>query len=146
MTTKSDFQIAERNSNWKGDDVGLCGLHSWVRRRIPKPENCQRCGEAGFIELSCLDHIYTRDLERWKYLCRSCHSAIDEKILNITNYRKTKICICGQEISSNRKHCLLCSRQARLNWWKEYNLKRGHTKGYGRAGRPRKEQEMSGLR
>ena len=145
MPTKSESKLLERNPQWKGDEVGYNALHAWIKRRLEKPEKCEQCGNSGFIELSCLDHSYTRDLGRWKYLCRSCHSALDAKIVNITDHRKSKFCECGQEIISNRQYCEECSRQRRLDWWKSYNFKRGRTKGYARSGRPRKEQEVSPL-
>ena len=119
-------KLSEKNPNWKGENTGMVGLHAWVKRRLPKPDCCSKCGNPGFIELVCIGHEYKRDLSVWTYLCRSCHSAIDKKIMNISaGIRKTVKCPdCGTEIKRPSQFCKICSRRRRLDWWKQYNKQR----------------------
>lgn len=125
-------KLSENNPNWRGENTGIIGLHSWVRRRLPKPDRCSKCGNIGFIELACIGHNYKRDLSVWTYLCRSCHSSIDQKVLNINGNRKTSNCLtCGIEIKKPWQYCSECSRQRRLDWWKQYNKKRRSGCGQG---------------
>ena len=115
--------VGDRNGQWKGDDVGIDGLHAWVARRLKKPERCPRCGEAKRLELSCKSHEYSRDLSKWEYLCRGCHSAVDQKIRNIVEGEKPRCCVCGVELDSTRKYCSVCRIVSRRLWWKEFNAR-----------------------
>jgi len=111
-----------KNGLWKGDEVGYYALHEWVRKRLPKPDKCE-CGKEGFIELCCIGHEYKRDLSVWKYLCRSCHSSIDQKVLNIQKNRKISSCLtCGAEVKTPKKYCNVCLRLRRLSRFKNYYL------------------------
>lgn len=115
----------ELNNQWKGDAVGLNALHGWARRNLPKPKECSWCGRDGFIELACPGHHYKRDFSSFVYLCRSCHTLLDEKNLDKEmTFPKNKTCECGTLIESNRDYCVPCSKKRRLDWWKRYNLKR----------------------
>jgi len=117
----------EKNGQWKGDKVTYNALHAWVRRKLPKPDFCPICQRKKKLELMCKNHQYSRDLEKFIYVCRSCHSAIDQKVLSITKNRKIKKCpTCGKEIYSWRRYCIDCAHQIRLKWWKQYNFKRRH--------------------
>ena len=126
MAGGNAINLAEQNPMWKGDNAGIAALHAWVKRRLPKPLRCPKCGHDGFIELACIGHSYSRDLKVWTYLCRSCHSGIDEKIVNIrAGVRTKKSCEhCGAAIVSPSRFCKPCSKQRRLDWWKGYNQKR----------------------
>jgi len=133
------INLAEKNGQWKGDDVGLDGLHSWVARRLAKPDRCPSFGVVRKLELSCKNHEYTRDLTGWEYLCRCCHSRVDQKILNLKDGRKPRCIECGAELMSARRHCPKCRAITRRRWWKEYNSKerrrewiREHNKEYYR--------------
>lgn len=63
--------------NWKGDNVGKCGLHSWIRKQIKKPEFCEICKKNVPIDLASKNHVYKRDFSTWLWLCRSCHRKMD---------------------------------------------------------------------
>jgi len=67
------------NPQWKGDDVGYGKLHSWVIKRIPKPEICPMCKERKVFDLSNKG-IYNRDLNNWEWLCRRCHMESDGRL------------------------------------------------------------------
>jgi len=67
----------EGNGNWKGDKVGHRSIHGWVRRRKKKPEFCEFCGKNRPYDLANISNEYKRDLNDYKYLCRSCHRKYD---------------------------------------------------------------------
>lgn len=59
--------------NWKGDKVGKRALHSWIKRRLDKPNNCELCKRRTRLELSNKSQKYMRDLGDWQWLCAKCH-------------------------------------------------------------------------
>ena len=78
----------EKHPAWKGDDIGRCGLHQWVRKHLPIPEKCQFCHELKNLDLANTIGVYNRDLKNWVYLCRSCHCIYDGKINNLYKTRQ----------------------------------------------------------
>jgi len=86
--------ISERNENsknglWKGDDVGYHALHTWVRRRKEKPDECKKCNSPPF-DLANISGKYKRDINDYQWLCRSCHMKEDGRLFNMRGgkYRK----------------------------------------------------------
>jgi len=73
-------QLKDKNHQWKGKDAGYQAIHLWVRARLKKPRRCQKCGKKT-EDLDCcnISGNYTRDLDDWQYLCRSCHTKFDKK-------------------------------------------------------------------
>lgn len=69
----------EEHLNWKGNKVGIQALHTWIRRHKKKPNKCPKCGKNKPLELSNIDHKYNRNLDDYRYLCRSCHRLYDIK-------------------------------------------------------------------
>ena len=69
----------EDNGNWKGDKAGIDAIHGWIKRRKPKPESCELCGENKKLELSNKDHKYSRNLGDYQYVCKLCHRRYDIK-------------------------------------------------------------------
>ena len=77
----------EKSYSWKGDNVGYWGVHSWVRKRIGRPEKCKLCNKEGrklvngkwSIQLANKDHLYKRNLTDWIPLCISCHRIFDNQ-------------------------------------------------------------------
>jgi len=76
---KSQTKLSEKNPNWTGDKVGLNGLHSWVKRRLKKPETCDFCNNSKPYDLANKG-IYDRNLDNWEWLCRKCHMTKDGRI------------------------------------------------------------------
>lgn len=66
----------ENNPRWKGDNVGYDALHDYIRARKIKPEKCERCNKKRKLELSC-NGKYTRNLDDYEYICKSCHGKKD---------------------------------------------------------------------
>jgi hypothetical protein len=72
----------KRNGNWN-ENVGYAGIHKWVRRNRPAPENCEICGvKRERLDCANLSGEYKRDLNDWIYLCRRCHMKTDDRIKN----------------------------------------------------------------
>jgi hypothetical protein len=86
---------AEGNGMWKGDEVGRQGCHFYAKRRLIKPDGCSRCNKiTNTLDLCYKDHkagmkndIYTRDLNMWLWLCRSCHMQLDGRMKNLKRGR-----------------------------------------------------------
>lgn len=75
-------QLGERNHGWKGDDVGYKALHTWLRRRLPKPSKCGRC-DAPPLDLANVSGEYKRDIADWEWLCRRCHMKTDGRLAQL---------------------------------------------------------------
>lgn len=68
----------ENCPNWKGNKVKYNGLHQFVASRKPKPQFCEECGKEKKLELANIkNHNYTRNPKDYKWLCRKCHSKLD---------------------------------------------------------------------
>ena len=78
-------KVGELNPNWKSS-VGYEGIHSWVRRRLIKPEMCPKCNIRESYDLANISQKYLRDLSDWKWLCRRCHMVEDGRINNLKQY------------------------------------------------------------
>lgn len=80
---KKFIQITgEKNTNWKGGEVGYFSLHNWVKRHLGSPEKCEHCGttekkDPKFFQWANKSHEYKRDLTDWIRLCRTCHDKYD---------------------------------------------------------------------
>jgi len=75
-------KLGENNPVWRGDEVGYCALHAWVKRRKLKPVLCEICRIKPPYDLASIDDKYTRNLDDWQWLCRKCHMATDNRGLN----------------------------------------------------------------
>jgi len=86
---KKGHGLKEENVNWKGDKVGYHALHSWVNRKLGKPNKCEICGTetAKNYEWANKNHKYKRDLNDWIRLCRFCHRKFDKQYNLVDNNR-----------------------------------------------------------
>lgn len=97
--------VDDRNSMWKGDEVGYTQLHAWLKKWLPKPKLCENCKKAPPHDLANKTGIYNRDLKNWEWLCRKCHMEKDGRLsrfLSHTNAGKR-----GKE-NGNYKHGKYC--------------------------------------
>jgi hypothetical protein len=80
---KKGERLNEKHPLWKGDDVGLSGLHKWIERNLGKPTTCEHCGKTGLtghkIHWANKDHTYQRNIIDWIRLCVDCHTKYDIK-------------------------------------------------------------------
>ena len=80
---------AEGNHRWVGDKVGYEGVHTWIKRRLPKPKRCENCREIKKLDLSNRGGKYLRRLNDWDWLCRKCHMEKDGRLNKLINRNKT---------------------------------------------------------
>ena len=78
--TISEANNGEYNGMWKGTDVGKKELHEWVRKNKPKPKLCVDCKKAKPYDLANISQEYKRDINDFKWLCRSCHIKKDGRL------------------------------------------------------------------
>lgn len=81
--------MGEDNPNWKGDSVGLNGLHIWIKRNFNKPSSCQRCLVKPPYDLANKG-IYNRDIKNWEWLCRKCHMETDGRLAILKRIHRGK--------------------------------------------------------
>jgi len=84
--SKSTYNSGEKHYAWKGDNIGYHALHKWLRKNMPKPEECQGCNKKESLELANITGIYTRDFINYKYLCHKCHHILDGRDSNLIQY------------------------------------------------------------
>ena len=77
----------EGNPNWVGNKVSYFGIHTYMRRRVPKPEFCQECRIRKACDMANVSGRYLRDLSDWRYLCRRCHMEEDGRFKNLKQFR-----------------------------------------------------------
>ena len=84
ISTRNKNKTNEKNSNWKGNKVGVIGIHQWLRRNFIKKRICEFCGFSSNNPLR-IDWAlikgkkYERKRENFMELCRSCHTKYDRK-------------------------------------------------------------------
>ena len=67
----------DKNYGWKGDNVGYCSVHIWVRKHKVKPLLCEECHKVPPRELANISGKYLRDINDYRYLCIKCHRRED---------------------------------------------------------------------
>lgn len=74
-------QYAEKNPNWKGNNVGYDGLHSWVYRQLGKASKCSKDEnhKSTRYHWANISRKYKRQLDDWISLCPSCHLKADRR-------------------------------------------------------------------
>lgn len=74
--------LGEKNTKWKGDDVGYGALHTWIERRLGKADHCCLCSgiKAKKFYWHNISLEYKRDLSDWQSLCPSCHRKLHIRI------------------------------------------------------------------
>jgi hypothetical protein len=95
----SEIHKGNLNPMWKDDKVDYPALHKWIFINKPKKELCENCKKVKPFDLANISGEYKRDINDFKWLCRSCHMKEDgrrEKLIqriikqNKTNNPKWK--------------------------------------------------------
>jgi len=79
-------KYADKESwEWKGNDVGYRGLHSWVTKHLGKAHRCELCKLnkipkkfKRYFQWANISHKYKRNLKDWIQLCIKCHKKYDK--------------------------------------------------------------------
>lgn len=82
---KGTFQNQD-NPMWKGNNVTKHPLHIWIKRRKPKTDLCENCGIVPPYDLANISGEYKRDVNDFKWLCRSCHMKEDGRMNNLVQF------------------------------------------------------------
>ena len=81
--SSSPNQKDQNNHNWKGDRAGYVAIHTWINRKLGKPDICEHCKSDNLfaykIQWANKDHKYKRNLKDWIRLCSRCHKRYDLK-------------------------------------------------------------------
>ena len=56
----------------------LSKLHQYIRKIKPKQSYCTICNQKKRLELASINHTYTKNIEDYLWLCRSCHILFDK--------------------------------------------------------------------
>ncbi len=80
--------MGKKNRMWKGDDVGIVGLHSWIKRHKTKVALCQECNKKEPFDLANISGKYKRDINDFEWLCRRCHMIKDGRFNNLKWLRR----------------------------------------------------------
>jgi len=85
----SQSKLGEKNGMWVGLKIGYAGVHSYIKRRLKKPDKCSNCSKVTFkLDLANISQEYKRELNDWEYLCRKCHMTKDGRILLLGKYEQ----------------------------------------------------------
>ena len=92
--------------NWRGDEVGYYGIHSWVQKELGSPSECADCGDTSprRYEWANISREYKRDINDWKRLCRPCHHKFDSISEKVWATREINGTARGWEIEK-KTHC-----------------------------------------
>ena len=75
-----NVQQGNKNSNWKGDNVGYHGLHARISRKFGQPKFCSECGmtdKSRKYHWANISKHYKKDNKDFKRLCVRCHRIFD---------------------------------------------------------------------
>lgn len=67
----------EKNTKWKGKNVGYFSLHMWLTRNYGKPKICEYCNSTDKVQWASKTYKYIRDRNDWLHLCYQCHRQYD---------------------------------------------------------------------
>ena len=101
------FRHGEDNPVWKADNVSYKSLHQYIRRHLSRPNICENCKSVTPYDVACINGIYDRNLENWRWWCRRCHMNIDGranglKTVNLIDMSDRVCADCGSSKTSRR--------------------------------------------
>lgn len=75
--------LGEKAYNWKGNNATKIANHHYIRRHYPHEGYCETCGTiTNKLDLANIkNHVYTKDRNDYRYLCRSCHEKFDKHLV-----------------------------------------------------------------
>lgn len=96
----------EKHPRWK-EDIGYIALHNWLNKNYKKPPQCNRCGAKNTrLEWANISGRYTRDIQDYLALCKTCHVKQDRRTHCHKGHKYTK----ENTYTNNRGHrrCIAC--------------------------------------
>lgn len=86
--TRSCALSGSRSYLWKGDNVGIDALHTYMRKHVPNPQKCNDCKKEGKMDLANISGEYKREVSDWEWLCRRCHMKKDGRLSIFLSHRQ----------------------------------------------------------
>lgn len=73
------YKESAENGMWKGSEASLIAKHTFVVRRLGKPQRCEHCGttEKRMYHWANISGNYLRDVSDYIRLCVPCHKRFD---------------------------------------------------------------------
>lgn len=85
-TTSKSYK-GRGNPAWKGDNITIGSIHSWLLKNFTKRKNCDHCNKIKKLDFALKkNYKYSRNIKDYLHLCRSCHLKYD-----FTQERKVKM-------------------------------------------------------
>jgi hypothetical protein len=73
-----EYSPGPKNGSWKENPCNV-SYHNYIKRRKPRVEFCESCGEKKFLHLSNKNgHKYSRNPDDYWWLCAKCHWHFDK--------------------------------------------------------------------
>ena len=94
-------KYSEKNPNWNGNNISYAALHQWVSRHKSKPKFCEECNKNKPYDLANISGKYKRDIEDYRWLCRSCHMKDDGRLDKLM--KNARIANTGKSLSDETK-------------------------------------------
>ena len=66
--------------NKKNYSKNMGAVHAWIKKRKPRPELCEHCGESPPYDCANISKEYHRNVSDYEWLCRSCHQISDGRM------------------------------------------------------------------
>lgn len=110
------------NPAWKEEGASYGAIHYWIRTRKPKPLFCESCKEVRNTEVALKGKKYTRNINDYWYICRSCHMKGDGRTEKAVAYgksikRKNINCAnCGKEFHPKKQSSRFCNLPCYRKW------------------------------
>jgi len=110
----SENRKGEKNPNWKGDNVSISALHSWIKDHKPKPNFCEICNKkTDKLDCANISGEYKRDINDFQWICRKCHMKNDGRLEKVI-LRNINVLPYSDEIrEKHRKNALLKKRDTK---------------------------------
>lgn len=76
---KKGENVGTKHRLWKGIRADYTSIHSWVSRWKGRPKICEHCKrtDKSRYDWANIDSKYSRNLNDYIRLCRSCHTKFD---------------------------------------------------------------------
>lgn len=88
------FNSRDSHPFWSGEFPEYSAIHKWIVRNYGRANTCLNCTKiAKRFDWANIDGKYSRNIEEWIQLCRSCHMLFDrheEVKNNILNKIKSR--------------------------------------------------------
>lgn len=87
------FRKDENHPLWKGEKASRESKHCWIYRNYGNANKCENINCNGISKkyewANIKNHKYTRKIEDYKMMCRSCHTIFDRSEFCFNGHKRT---------------------------------------------------------